>query len=101
MMLGLHEMTTLLRADLGKSGLDNEVHTEGEPWKASALGVMNAVLDTIYPGMRIAIVYDDDGAVSGMRLMQLVQPTVRPRIAENSLSELGRELDKFRAERGF
>lgn len=34
--------------------------TEGEPWDATWLGMLNAILDTIHPGLRLALVYDKD-----------------------------------------
>lgn len=32
-----------------------EVFTEGEDWRGSPLGVLNAILDTVLPGMRMTV----------------------------------------------
>lgn len=86
-----NDVERILRGLVG-SGIIDEVQTEGEPWRASTLGILNAVLDTIHPGKRLAIRYDDDGAVAGICMMS-VEPTNRARNVTISLHDLAKSIE--------
>lgn len=71
-----------------------ELYTEGELWKPSGLGLINAVLDTLIPGLRLTLKYNADengnimGSSTGYSLRVLNNPSSRPRAISRSLWDL-------------
>lgn len=64
----LNEIFSKLKLSV-KEGIE-EIYTEGEPWKASNLGLLNAILDTMVPGLRITFYFDENGNAVDVKLCE-------------------------------
>ncbi len=68
--------------------LSEELHTEKEPWAATRLALLNAVLDTRVAGARFAVRYKDNNEFDKLIIIQIDEPDERPRNLSDSLKDL-------------
>lgn len=83
----------LLRAPLAKVNAE-ELVTENEPWKNSVLGLLNAVIDTVLPGVRLCTVaHDPPSGKLGTLYLRTYPADDRPRDLATVLRQLADQVD--------